>query len=382
MGFIIIIFIIIAIILSINIKYVIYEKNIENKAPEYSLGDWYYSSLTYKEQLLYKEIVRAAEKINKNSRILPYAYTIEEFAKIKKAIYNDRANLFYLNINETELYGNKQKSQVKLVYYDTKSNIKNMIKKFNEAVNKIINNIGDKSEFENDFDIEVAIHDYLILHIKNAANSFYMIDNPFTNTVYGALVNNSALSGGYSMAFKLLMNKYDLVTYIINGEANGKPHTWNMVYINQAYFHVDVTLNDGDLAFAENLLFHSYFNLSSAAIMEDHVYEQADVPAAYTENNYYNIKNLYISDLEDLSLKINGIILKAGKESKNYIELYTNFGKDVYESESFSEVIIYAIKRVNENNLGFIFNEAFRIYRAAVNRNILTIQLYYKDISK
>lgn len=376
LGVILLAFIIGVIIFTINLKYIFYERSIQDKISGYRLGDWYYNSLTYKEQLLYDEIVNTAEKVNNKTNNLPYIFTIEEYNRVLNGAIYDNPQLFYVIPNESQLYTTSRKTHVSLSYYDKKSNIKKMKNELNDKVSEIISEIGKKSEFESDFDIEVAIHDYIIQNCKGTNLNDYIY-----NTAYGAIINREAYSGGYSAAFKILMNKYGLTCYIIDGEINSQRHFWNMVYINDSYYHVDVAWNDGDIAYADDLLFHAYFNLSSAVIMEDHTISDIfALPAAYNETNYYNVKNLYINDLDELKDKINRIIINSVENGYRHIEMYTNFGADIYDGDEFHDIIINSIKQINQSDIYVELDEALRIYKASATKNILTIQLY--DLEK
>lgn len=372
LGIILLAFIITVIILTLNIKYVFYARNIMDKDSKYRLGDWYYNQLTYKEQLLFDEIVEAAEKIANKTDNLPYKFNENEFYNVITSVIFDNPRLFYLLENEMQLYSTDKKTYVKLNYYAEKSKIKKMKIELNKKIDEIVSIIDETALSDSDFDIEVAIHDYIIQNCNTTVSDDYIY-----NTAYGALINQEAYSGGYSAAFKLLMNKYGLTCYIVEGETYNSRHLWNMVYINDSYFHVDVTWNDGNIEYADDLLFHAYFNISSAGIKEDHKISNYDsLPSAYTENNYYNMKGLYINDISDLSLSINRIILEALDNNKLFIELYTNFGSDIYEGEEFKKIITNSIKQINNYGSNIKLHESFRIYKASQTKNMLTIQLY------
>jgi Uncharacterized protein involved in cytokinesis, contains TGc (transglutaminase/protease-like) domain len=374
LGCILVAFILAVIFITSNLKYTLYERNVQDKVSYYRLGEWYYNSLTYKEQLLYNEIKDSANKIKDKTDNLPYLYTDEEFNKIVKSVKRDNPELFYLMENQTQLYTTKKKSNVKLAYYDKKSVIKKMRKELNNKVESIMSILENKSKYESDFDVEVAIHDYILLNCKIAGNGEH---DSIYDTAYGALMHGEAYSGGYSSLFKLLMNKYGLTCYIIEGEVDNQPHFWNMVYINDSYFHVDVAWNDADISYSDDLLFHGYFNVSTNIITEDHNIADTDyLPAAHTESNYYNIRNLYVNDLDDLKMRINRIILDALEKGNMFIELYTNFGAEVYEGEEYRKILIESIRQINNSDSIHEIDELFRIYKASNNKNILTIQFY------
>ncbi len=71
-----------------------------------------------------------------------------------------------------------------------------------------------------------------------------------TNTLYGALVNEHALCGGYAMAFELLCYRLGIPCIYVEGEVLSDTysgaHAWNLVYINGAWTNVDPTWSDDE----------------------------------------------------------------------------------------------------------------------------------------
>ena len=65
---------------------------------------------------------------------------------------------------------------------------------------------------------------------------------PLATTAFGALVEGSATSEGYAMAFKALMELLGVESHVIQGEREGERHVWNIVQIDGYYYHIDVSL--------------------------------------------------------------------------------------------------------------------------------------------
>lgn len=83
---------------------------------------------------------------------------------------------------------------------------------------------------------------------------------------YGAIVNGSAICTGYAAAFQYLCGLLDVYSIYVEGfaGANGIGHAWNMVYIDGAYYHVDVTF------MGTGGTIERYFLLSDDEISVDH----------------------------------------------------------------------------------------------------------------
>ena len=63
------------------------------------------------------------------------------------------------------------------------------------------------------------------------------------STAYGALVSGAADSRGLALAFSALCKKGSIESYVVDGTLDGAAHSWNLVRIDGAWYHVDVSQN-------------------------------------------------------------------------------------------------------------------------------------------
>ncbi len=94
-----------------------------------------------------------------------------------------------------------------------------------------------------DFQKAAVLHDYLAVNVE------YDYDNMENKTVpaasynaYGALVNGTAVCEGYALAYKYLLGKAGIESYMVTSES--MTHAWNLVKLGGKYYHVDVTWDD------------------------------------------------------------------------------------------------------------------------------------------
>ncbi len=116
-----------------------------------------------------------------------------------------------------------------------------------------------------------AIHDYIIDHsvydekraeaIKN--NQQLNLQEPSHKAV-GPLMKGKALCSGYSDAMALFLNKLGVKNYKISS-AN---HVWNFVYIDENWYHLDLTWDDPVVSTKENLLLHDFFLISTEELQK------------------------------------------------------------------------------------------------------------------
>ncbi|MBQ7504927.1 MAG: hypothetical protein IJT79_06395 [Ruminococcus sp.] len=132
----------------------------------------------------------------------------------------------------------------------------------NSVINSVLKGLKPKmSELER----ELYIHDYLV---KNCVYKDKADDNDNRYTIYGCLVEQSAVCEGYKNAFQQLLAYCGIKSYGISGSLDNSEnidHVWNAVRIDGEYYHTDVTWDD-----AEDMVMYDYFNLTTKQIKRTH----------------------------------------------------------------------------------------------------------------
>ena len=105
-----------------------------------------------------------------------------------------------------------------------------------------------------------SFHDYIINHTeydKERADSKivkYKSDN-----AYGVLIEGIGLCGGYTDTMSLFLDKLNVKNYKISTNN----HTWNRVYVNDKWLHLDLTWDDPISEDGKNILDHNYFLITT-----------------------------------------------------------------------------------------------------------------------
>ena len=192
---------------------------------------------------------------------------------------------------------------------------------FQAAADQII---WQASRFKTKFEKAEFVHDIICKKMSYAFNSSGTgwIDNGFTHSIIGALVNGSGVCDGYSKAFQYIMNRLGINCLLVTGYANGS-HAWNLVEMdNGEYYFLDLTWDDIE---AGNIsIYYDYFLIDSDEFLKTHTPLSptgidkdfaSKLPHLSHDDSYsfYNRHHLYISEysLKDFS----SVIL-------NSIELY------------------------------------------------------------
>ena len=209
--------------------------------------------------------------------------TKEEMRMVYETYRRDHAEHFWLD-NPYTFYSNSQTvTAIKVSYLGISSSLAEYRARFLAAAEEILQGLRtDMSDFEK----ELYLHDALARRVDytEAANA---------HNAYGALVEGRAVCEGYAEALQFLLQCAGIDSFIVLGTSvnpatqEEEGHAWNLVRVDGAYYHVDLTWNDQG-----ERLFHAYFNCTDAVIGRDHrVNETAYVLPACTSTDahYFNV---------------------------------------------------------------------------------------------
>ena len=117
------------------------------------------------------------------------------------------------------------------------------------------------------------LHDYIV---KNGNLDTGHEGVAYSETVaYGILVGDLAVSDGYADAFRLLAGIAGIETRVITGTVGTQRRVWNLVLLNEAWYHIDIVADDrADLT--DGTLNYDYFLISDERIEASHLWNKTD----------------------------------------------------------------------------------------------------------
>ena len=187
--------------------------------------------------------------------------------------YVDPLNSFK-NISISTDNFNRIQIDIEKAYSIEKSKLVDSV--INKFIKENINNSMNDSEKIKLF------HDYIINNTKYDSN-YQLTTNrdeyptsPYN--AYGVLFENKAICGGYSDVMAIYLDKLGIKNYRISSNE----HIWNYVYINNNWYHLDLTWDDPVTNTGEDLLIYDFFLINSKQLEEKK-----------TSQHDYN-KNLYL----------------------------------------------------------------------------------------
>ena len=231
---------------------------------------FYYKSLSENHKLIYNKLCLSIENMADGFIDIGYI-TDDDLSTLISYIKNDRPEYFWLGrdyIINTKEDGYKQlafkfkSSEYSIDYLYSPSQRNEILSKIKSIISKIEASLENKNQFEK----ELYIHNYIIDNCNYDENA---LNNPNNHkeayNICGALLQNKAVCEGYAKSIQLLNNYFGIKTTVVIGKSNNQNHMWNLVNIDDEYYHLDATFNDNG---TERL--YAYFNLTDTAINRSH----------------------------------------------------------------------------------------------------------------
>ncbi len=139
-----------------------------------------------------------------------------------------------------------------------------------------------------DYEKEKAIYDWLVGYtaFDEGNMSAIISGEAYSHTPYGVLKYRTAICVGNATTFKLFMDCIGIECKIIHSVISGE-HAWNMVKLDDEWYHVDVTF-DGGTSPAN----YSYFNVPDEVIEENgYPWDRDEFPKATSYEYCYWVAN-------------------------------------------------------------------------------------------
>lgn len=339
---------------------------------------YYYQNITLEDKALYNKIYSSL--INNEKKIDNISSDFDHISDIFYMVLKDNPQIFYVSnkLNfSTKTYSDK--SVENELQFDYKKLSKVEINSINDKLEIIKEKIKKDVKNMSKYEVVKYCYDYLIL------NSYYDLRYD-DQSIISVLLNHVGVCTSYAKSFKFLMDYFDIPCILVEGTfiQSNQSHVWNMVELDNNWYHVDVTQGDASNIFVD----YSYFCISDSQIFKDHILSKNSKVYSATSLKYnYLFKNGCYFDSFDKAkiercidnelVKKNNPIIIGFQNSNDYFlakrfliddsALYKIFLKNGYELNSLNF-------QANDNNhtLIFIFKENM------IKLNIL----YYESFSR
>lgn len=226
-----------------------------------------------------------------------------------------------------------------------------------------------------------VLHDFVVTHI-----TYDVSGNQQVNAPYFALTEGKTLCNGYAMLMYRLLQETDIPVRLISGEAGTgsqlEAHAWNLVQVNNDWYHLDPTWNDPVPDKGQDVSY-AYYMLTDDQIQRDHFWQEGGLNNR--ENTYPVATASYydtlLEDNQEMLLKELGWWLEDYQIVTELVELSDAIipNLDVRKS-NFRVVYTGDDKNTVEDTIDQIINLANQhsdyasLKRYSVNINTIIIQ--------
>lgn len=135
---------------------------------------------------------------------------------------------------------------IRVNYLCDPSELPAMVQQMDDVIEAVVR---QADQYETAREKALFVHDYLV---ENCTYDEAVYNSHETEslsyTCYGCLVNHTAVCQGYAEAYKVILDRLGIPCGLIMGtavnESESGSHAWNYVYLEDAYYMVDVTWDD------------------------------------------------------------------------------------------------------------------------------------------
>lgn len=328
-------------------EYEQYSESFEINELTINMNSYYYNKLNDGQKKIYESIANAVKNFQSEFPIRDYvADNKENFAQEVSvaiaAFINDHPEVFYIESQYSTytLSGfNGDIGYIKLNY--TESTLEDVNSKI-EIIKQKIQEYITGTENLSDYEKELYIHDKLAQSVtysdlEDLPRAYHTAEGPF--------LENIGVCDGFTKTLQILYDQLGIDSIIVLGVLDDNPHAWNLVNIEDNWYHVDLT-SSRSIVEETGIITHAYFNLSDERMQKIATFDNPELlpKADSLDYNYYIYNDYVVYSTDDMSGKLNEIYQDF--KDKNYIEFYLEGNV----SENISSILV-SLRRIESNFL-------------------------------
>ena len=333
-----------------------------------------YNQLNKNQQKVYNALVKGIEEMKTRIDLSSFQVTTDEFSVVLNHYQDDYPQHFWISGNYECYYIGNYVTGVKPVYACTAEEKASMQKKIDKEIENILSGAPAKASH---YEMELYLHDWLVKNVDYDQS----VSGSNIYDIYGALVDKKAVCEGYAKAFQHLLRTCGIQSLMISGYLEDQNHAWNMVLLDNDFYHVDVTWDDpvNSDGTPNTTVYHSYFNLTADQIKENHVFYQNSfsIPAAASlQYNYFVVENAVIGSLSgENETKILNVIKKALSQGNRYFEFRVSGDYESFKAQYLKNWAISPLIQKAAGEVGTAVQEKYSYGQSAPS--VVTVYLNY-----
>ncbi len=262
------------------------------KVESISGGNYAYECLDETEKASYDEILDCL--LQQEEKVTVETDSAEMLEKVYGAVMADYGEIFWSSGYVYTLYTQGDAvvgMEFAPKYTKSRQERDQLQLEIDQTVDEILQGVdGSASDYEK----TKYVFEYLVSNVD------YCLGSPENQNIISVFLNRSTVCQGYACATQYLLKKLGIKSTVINGEANGEAHAWNLICLDGAYYYLDTTW--GNSAYLNGDEEHSgyvnynYFAVTTEELSRTHT---PSVPfplpdCVSTADNYYVREGLLI----------------------------------------------------------------------------------------
>ena len=272
------------------------------------MEQYYYNHMDKQKQAAYHGILQGITSLVDEFQIP--ALDGEDLYNVFFQLRLDHPEIFWVTGYNYRYYQDSANITFLPEYIFEKGKIKEHQKAMKSRVEKLVRPAQSLSEWEK----EKYVHDFICQNVH-----YDKLKKAYSHEIIGPLGQGVGVCEGIAKAVKVLLDALGVWCVIAicgnNPEKGIKyRHTWNIVRIGGAYYHLDATF-DNTLGKSDKVedIRYDYFNLDDKNIFRDHEPLIAPAPASTDRDHfYYKEKKMSFTKTEDVYKRS----LQAAKKGK------------------------------------------------------------------
>lgn len=233
----------------------------EAEGVDYKVNRILYEDLSDNGKFIYRAFYKAA--LSHKDKIFIPTVSEDELKEVHSALIYDNPQIPCFGDKFT--YSPLGKiSYVKLNYSYTAAACKEISEQMLLRAKEITEACADSDDYEK----ELYIHDFIV------NESYYSDEENSAHCASGVLLDKKGVCTSYALAMKMMLDMSGIESFVIQGEAEGdgklSPHAWLGVRIGDNWYQTDPVWDDPTSTDGENILVHTYFNITTDRMNADH----------------------------------------------------------------------------------------------------------------
>ena len=255
--------------------------------------------------------------------------------------------------------------KIKLLYSKPSSDIKKHTKEIRKDRKAFFKN--NIEEDMSDYEKIVTIHDHIVEEGEYDGRLFSEGEvPPESYSTYGILSLGVGVCESYAKSMKYLLDEAGIESMIVIGKSRGENHAWNLVNIEDDYYHVDPTWDDPIIEDGTQLKRYNFLNLNDEQMKKTHSWNEDDYPAANgSKYNYYDYNELTADGGGELKDSLTKVLLHR---EENYTVRVSNIDEDIDLNSIIEDIGYKNYEVIMLKGYSYYFDE---------EQNIYTFQFYY-----